>query len=88
MSRLHPIVSVTGSSGAGTTSVMRTFERIFRREGVQATFVEGDSFHRYDRAQMKAAIADAKARGDHSFSHFGPEANLFKELEELFRDLR
>lgn len=85
MSRLHPIVSVTGSSGAGTTSVMRTFERIFRREGVQATFVEGDSFHRYDRAQMKAAIADAKARGDHSFSHFGPEANLFKELEELFR---
>jgi phosphoribulokinase len=85
MSRLHPIVSVTGSSGAGTTSVMRTFERIFRREGVRATFVEGDSFHRYDRVQMKAAITDAKARGDHSFSHFGPEANLFKELEELFR---
>jgi phosphoribulokinase len=64
---------------------MRTFAQIFRREGVKATFVEGDSFHRYDRAQMKAAIADAKARGDHSFSHFGPEANLFKELEELFR---
>jgi phosphoribulokinase len=85
MSRAHPIVSVTGSSGAGTTSVMRTFAQIFRREGVQATFVEGDSFHRYDRAQMKAAIADAKARGDHSFSHFGPEANLFEELEELFR---
>ena len=85
MSRAHPIVSVTGSSGAGTTSVMRTFAQIFRREGVRATFVEGDSFHRYDRAQMKAAIADAKARGDHSFSHFGPEANLFKELEELFR---
>ena len=85
MSRAHPIVSVTGSSGAGTTSVMRTFAQIFRREGVKATFVEGDSFHRYDRVQMKAAIADAKARGDHSFSHFGPEANLFKELEELFR---
>jgi len=64
---------------------MRTFAQIFRREGVKATFVEGDSFHRYDRAQMKAAIADARSRGDHSFSHFGPEANLFKELEELFR---
>jgi phosphoribulokinase len=85
MSRAHPIVSVTGSSGAGTTSVMRTFAQIFRREGVKATFVEGDSFHRYDRAQMKSAIADAKARGDHSFSHFGPEANLFEELQELFR---
>lgn len=85
MSRKHPIVSVTGSSGAGTTSVMRTFQQIFRREEVNVAYVEGDSFHRYDRAQMKAAIADAHARGDHSFSHFGSEANLFEELEELFR---
>lgn len=85
MSRRHPIISVTGSSGAGTTSVMRTFQQIFRREGVNVAYVEGDSFHRYDRAEMKAAIADAYARGDHSFSHFGPEANLFAELEELFR---
>lgn len=85
MSRKHPIVSVTGSSGAGTTSVMRTFQQIFRREGVNVAYVEGDSFHRYDRAGMKAAIAEANARGDHSFSHFGPEANLFHELEELFR---
>jgi phosphoribulokinase len=85
MSRNHPIVSVTGSSGAGTTSVMRTFQQIFRREGVNVAYVEGDSFHRHDRADMKAAIADAHDRGDHSFSHFGPEANLFEELEELFR---
>lgn len=85
MSRKHPIVSVTGSSGAGTTSVMRTFEQIFRREGVHAAAVEGDSFHRYDRVGMKAAMADAEVRGDHTFSHFGPEANLFDELEELFR---
>lgn len=76
MSRLHPIISVTGSSGAGTTSVMRTFEQIFRREHINVAFVEGDSFHRYDRAEMKAAIADAHARGDHSYSHFGPDANL------------
>ncbi len=85
MSRKHPIVSVTGSSGAGTTSVMHTFEQIFRREGVNVAYVEGDSFHRYERAEMKAAIAEAHARGDHSFSHFGPEANLFEELETVFR---
>jgi phosphoribulokinase len=85
MSRKHPIVSVTGSSGAGTTSVMRTFQQIFRREGVNVAYVEGDSFHRLDRQEMKAAIADAHARGDHTFSHFGPEANLFEDLEELFR---
>jgi phosphoribulokinase len=85
MSRKHPIISVTGSSGAGTTSVMRTFEQIFRREGVNAAYVEGDSFHRYDRAAMKAAMAEAHARADHAFSHFGPEANLFDQLEELFR---
>lgn len=85
MSRLHPIVSVTGSSGAGTTSVMRTFDQIFRREGINVAFVEGDSFHRYDRKTMKAAISDAHARGDHTFSHFGPEANLFDELEDLFK---
>ncbi|MGB3481457.1 MAG: phosphoribulokinase [Mycobacterium sp.] len=84
MSRLHPIISVTGSSGAGTTSVMRTFDQIFRREDINVAFVEGDSFHRYDRAEMKAEIADAHTRGDHTFSHFGPDANLFEELQTLF----
>ena len=85
MSATHPIIAVTGSSGAGTTSVMRTFEQIFRREQVTAAFVEGDSLHRYDRATMKQKMADALARGEHRFSHFGPEANLFGELEALFR---
>src|SRR5512146_1741225 len=85
MSAKHPIIAVTGSSGAGTTSVMRTFEQIFRRECVQAAFVEGDSLHRYDRAEMKERLGEALATGDHRFSHFGPDANLFKELEELFR---
>src|SRR3569832_33075 len=84
MSAKHPIIAVTGSSGAGTTSVMRTFEQIFRRENIQAGFVEGDSFHRYDRAEMKQRLASAIERGDHIFSHFGPDANLFPELEELF----
>ena len=84
MSVKHPIIAITGSSGAGTTSVMRTFEQIFRREGVTAAFLEGDSFHRYDRAEMKQKIADELLRGNH-LSHFGPEANLFEELAELFR---
>jgi phosphoribulokinase len=80
----HPIVAITGSSGAGTTSVMRTFEQIFRREGVTAGFLEGDSFHRYNRAEMKQRMADALERGKDNFSHFGPEANLFEELADLF----
>jgi phosphoribulokinase len=85
MSSKHPIIAITGSSGAGTTSVMRTFDQIFRREGVNAAFLEGDSFHRYDRAEMKEKMADELARGNHRFSHFGPEANLFEELAELFK---
>ncbi|MGE5088932.1 MAG: phosphoribulokinase [Candidatus Levyibacteriota bacterium] len=84
MSTKHPIIAITGSSGAGTTSVMRTFEQIFRREGVDAAFIEGDSFHRYDRAEMKQRMAEELARGNQHFSHFGPENNLFKELAELF----
>jgi phosphoribulokinase len=85
MSARHPVIAVTGSSGAGTTSVMRTFEQIFRREHVQAAFVEGDSLHRFDRAEMKERLAKEITAGDHQFSHFGPDANLFAELEELFR---
>ncbi|MGC1817755.1 MAG: phosphoribulokinase [Casimicrobiaceae bacterium] len=85
MSIKHPIIAITGSSGAGTTSVMRTFEQIFRREGVDAAFLEGDSFHRYDRAEMKQKMAEELARGNQHFSHFGPEANLFRELAELFK---
>ena len=85
MSAKHPIIAVTGSSGAGTTSVTRTFAWIFRRERIRAAFVEGDSFHRYDREEMKAKIAEAAARGDQHLSHFGPENNLFAELEALFR---
>lgn len=86
MSARHPIIAVTGSSGAGTTSVMRTFEQIFRREQITAGFIEGDSFHRYDRLEMKQRLGNALEGGDHQFSHFGPDANLFAELEELFRD--
>ncbi len=86
MSERHPIIAITGSSGAGTTSVTRTFENIFRREGVNAAIVEGDSFHRHDRQTMKLRLAEAEKEGNKNFSHFGPENNLFHELEALFRN--
>ena len=85
MSTVHPIVAVTGSSGAGTTSVSRTFAQIFRREHVNAVFVEGDAFHRYDRAAMAQRMSDEAVGGNQHFSHFGPEANLLEDLAELFR---
>ena len=84
MSQKHPVIAITGSSGAGTTTVTTTFEQIFRREGVKAAIVEGDSFHRYDRLAMRELLAQASAEG-RNLSHFGPEANLFAELEALFR---
>ena len=85
MSIKHPIISVTGSSGSGTTSVRHTFEHIFRRESVNAAFVQGDAFHRYDREGMEKAMAEAAKCGNVNFSHFGAEANLLEELETLFR---
>jgi len=85
MSIKHPIISVTGSSGAGTSTVKHTFDHIFRREGVKAVSIEGDAFHRYNRAEMKAELERRLAEGDHSFSHFSYEANELKELENVFR---
>jgi len=85
MSTRHPIISVTGSSGAGTTSVRNTFEQIFHREHIKAVFIEGDAFHRYDRQQMRQVMAEEGAKGNHHFSHFGPEANLLAELESVSR---
>jgi phosphoribulokinase len=86
MSRKHPIISITGSSGAGTTSVKRTFEQIFRREKVEAAYIEGDAFHRYDRLDMRSRMTEEHERGNKHFSHFSPETNLFEELETTFRD--
>ncbi len=84
MSQQHPIIAITGSSGAGTTTVTRTFQHVFRREGINAATVEGDSFHKYDRKGMKVAMAEAAKQGNPNFSHFGPDANLLSELEALF----
>jgi phosphoribulokinase len=85
VSTRHPIIAVTGSSGAGTTTVMKSFQHIFRREGIRAQVVEGDSFHRYNRLEMRARMKEAESGGNKHFSHFGPEANLLSELEQLFQ---
>ena len=85
MSKKYPVVAVTGSSGAGTTTVKVAFEHIFMREGVNPVVIEGDSYHRYNRAEMKVAMQEAEEDGNTSFSHFGPEANIFDKLEETFR---
>jgi phosphoribulokinase len=85
MSERHPIIAITGSSGAGTSTVTRTFSNIFRRENVSAAIIEGDSFHRYDRQEMKVRQAEAEKTGNMNFSHFGSDNNLFGELETLFR---
>lgn len=84
MSSKHPIVAVTGSSGSGTSTVSRTFDWIFRREGVRAVMVEGDAFHRYDRREMTERILHAEERGEPAPSHFGIEANHIDRLEALF----
>src|ERR1043166_1650562 len=85
MSLKHPIIAVTGSSGAGTTTVMNSFQHIFRREKIKAQIVEGDAFHRYDRKGMREMMRKTEADGDRDFSHFGPQANLVEELDALFR---
>ncbi|MBE0453526.1 phosphoribulokinase [Roseovarius autotrophicus] len=86
MSNIYPIISVVGSSGAGTSTVKSTFEHIFRREGVSAVSIEGDAFHRYNRADMKAELLRRYAEGDQTFSHFSYEANELGELERVFRE--
>jgi phosphoribulokinase len=85
LSKKHPIIAVTGSSGAGTTTVMQSFQHIFRREGLKAQVVEGDSFHRFERMEMRARMKEAEANGNKHYSHFGPYSNLLEELEALFK---
>jgi len=85
MSVKHPIIAITGSSGAGTSTVTKSFQHIFRREKITAAIIEGDSFHKYDRKQMKAVAAEQAKQGNNNFSHFGANANELELLEGLFK---
>ena len=85
MSSKHPVIAVTGSSGAGTTTVKRAFENIFLREHIKPVIIEGDSFHSLNRAEFREAVKKAEGNGNSHLSHFGPQANHFDKLEELFK---
>ena len=84
MSAKHPILAITGSSGAGTTTTTAAIRHIFRNLGVNAAEVEGDAFHRYTRPEMEVEIRKAQEQGRH-ISYFGPRANDFVQLESLFK---
>ena len=90
MSRKHPVIAVTGSSGAGTTTVKLAFENIFRRENIKAAVIEGDSLHSLDRVAFRAAVAEAAKAATISFSHFGPEVKSLRQdrrdVQELWRN--
>jgi len=86
MSKKHPVIAVTGSSGAGTTTVKRAFETIFRRNSITSAVIEGDSFHSLDRYEFRDTMKLEESKGNRFFSHFGPEANCFDRLEQLFKD--
>jgi len=86
MSVKHPIIAVTGSSGAGTTTVMQSFAHIFRREGIKAQVIEGDSLHRYSRVEMRERVQAAERGAGPPISHFGPEGNLLRELQDTFAE--
>jgi phosphoribulokinase len=86
MSKKHPVISVTGSSGAGTSTVKDTFDQIFRREEIKAVTIEGDAFHQFNRADMRAELEKRRTEGDETFSHFSYEANELGELERVFRE--
>jgi phosphoribulokinase len=85
MSVKHPIIAITGSSGAGTSTVTKSFAHVFRRENISAAIIEGDSFHKFDRKAMKEVAAKAAAEGNNHFSHFGANANELELLEQLFK---
>ncbi|PID41671.1 MAG: phosphoribulokinase [Proteobacteria bacterium] len=83
MSTRYPIIAVTGSSGAGTTTTGEIFNKIFDEEGIRAARVDGDSFHKYTREQM----AKLAAKGQYGEkNHFSVEANHIDKLEALFQD--
>ena len=86
MSTKHPVIAVTGSSGAGTTTVMKSFAHIFRREKINAQVIEGDSYHRFERAEMRDRVRKADLGEGPRISHFGPASNLLADLAGTFSE--
>jgi len=86
MSKKHPVIAITGSSGAGTSTVKNAFNHIFLNVDANPVIIEGDSFHRYNRDEMRRVMDKKERIGNKYFSHFGPEANLFDELEKTFKE--
>lgn len=84
MSVKHPIIAITGSSGAGTTTTTNAITHIFRTLKVNSAVVAGDSFHRFTRPEMEVEIRKAQEQG-RDISYFGPKANDFVQLEKLFK---
>jgi phosphoribulokinase len=84
MSKKHPVIAITGSSGAGTTTVKKSFEHIFFRLGLKPLMIEGNSFYRYNSLEMQERIAQAQKDGK-NFSHFSIEANLLEDLARTFK---
>lgn len=83
----YPVIAITGSSGAGTSTVKNAFGNVLRREGMKAVFVEGDSFHRFDRKAMKVEVEKWRKQGKR-LSHFSAAANIFDTQAELFKTYR
>jgi len=89
MSCKHPVIAVTGSSGAGNHHGQNwPLKNIFRREGIKAGVVEGDSLHSLDRMAFRAAAAEAAKAGNNSFSHFGPGSNHFRQNRGNVQEVR
>lgn len=85
MSVKHPIIAITGSSGAGTTTTTNAIRHIFHNLEISSAMVSGDSFHRYTRPEMEVEIRKAQELGKH-ISYFGSKANDFSALEALFKE--
>ncbi len=82
MSKQHPIVAVTGASGAGTTVVKNAFKAIFRRQAINAAYVEGECFFRYSQAEEEKRIRESW-QTNQPLSIYGPQLNDFYQLQSL-----
>ena len=86
MSIRHPIVAITGSSGAGTTTVKAAFDHIFTRDNIKEASVSGDCFHLHTREEFDRIVLDGAEEKDGHISHFGPQGNDFNSLQQLFEN--